>query len=91
MSTGEVIRVRAAMKPISTLSKPLDTIDTATGEAAKAIYSAPTSAPSRQRASSPRRWSRCPSPTWCWEKFGGDSVVELRRNVDGYLGALAVR
>jgi chorismate synthase len=37
MSTGEVLRVRAAMKPISTVPKSLDTIDMSTGEAAKAI------------------------------------------------------
>src|SRR5947209_4931497 len=37
MSTGEVLRVRAAMKPISTVPRALDTVDVATGEAAKAL------------------------------------------------------
>ena len=37
MTTGEVLRVRAAMKPISTVPRALRTVDTATGEAAVAI------------------------------------------------------
>ncbi len=91
MSTGEVLRVRAAMKPISSLTKPLATIDTETGEAAKAIA---------------QRSDVCAVPAagvvaeamvalvladLALEKFGGDSVDELRRNAQGYLAALAVR
>ena len=44
-----------------------------------------------RRASSWRRWSRSCSPTPSLEKFGGDSVAETRRNVQGYLDALTVR
>jgi chorismate synthase len=90
MSTGEVLRVRAAMKPISTVPRALDTIDVATGEAAKAIN---------------QRSDVCAVPAAgvvaeamvalvladaVLEKFGGDSLGEVRRNVRGYLDALVV-
>jgi len=91
MSTGEVLRVRAAMKPISTLSRPLATVDVATGNPATAIA---------------QRSDVCAVPAAgvvaeamvalvlaeaVAEKFGGDSVPETRRNLAGYLGALSVR
>ena len=91
MTTGEILRVRAAMKPISTLSRPLSTIDVRTGEPAKAIA---------------QRSDVCAVPAAgvvaehmvaliladaLLEKFGGDSVAETRRNVDGYLAALVIR
>ena len=91
MSTGEVLRVRAAMKPISTVPRALDTIDVASGEAAKAIN---------------QRSDVCAVPAAgvvaeamvalvladaVLEKFGGDAVAETKRNVDGYLAALSVR
>jgi chorismate synthase len=85
MSTGDPLRVRAAMKPISTVPRALDTVDTATGEPAKAIN---------------QRSDVCAVPAAgvvaeamvalvladaLVEKFGGDSVAETRRNVTGYL------
>jgi chorismate synthase len=88
MSTGEVLRVRAAMKPISTVPKSLDTIDMSTGEAAKAIN---------------QRSDVCAVPAAgviaeamvalvlaeaVLEKFGGDSVSETKRNVASYLANL---
>ena len=91
MSTGEVLRVRAAMKPISTVPRALDTVDVVTGEAAKAIN---------------QRSDVCAVPAAgvvaeamvalvladaLAEKFGGDSVTELKRNIDGYLAAMTVR
>jgi len=91
MSTGEPLRVRAAMKPISTLSRPLSTVDVATGEPAKAIA---------------QRSDVCAVPAAgivaeavvalvladaVLEKFGGDAVSETRRNVTSYLDALAIR
>ncbi len=91
MTTGEVLRVRAAMKPISTIPRALDTVDTSTGEAAKAIN---------------QRSDVCAVPAAgvvaeamvalvladaVLEKFGGDSVPETRRNVNGYLDALSIR
>lgn len=91
MSTGELLRVRAAMKPISTVPRALDTVDVATGEPAKAIN---------------QRSDVCAVPAAgvvaeamvalvladaVLEKFGGDSVPETRRNVTSYLESLAVR
>lgn len=91
MSTGEVLRVRAAMKPISTIPRALRTVDVATGEEAKAIN---------------QRSDVCAVPALgvvaeamvmlvladaVLEKFGGDSVAELRRNRDSYLDTLAIR
>jgi len=88
MSTGEILRVRAAMKPISTVPRALRTIDVATGEAAVAHH---------------QRSDVCAVPAAgivaeamvalvladvALEKFGGDSVTETRRNVQGYLSSL---
>jgi chorismate synthase len=85
MSNGEILRVRAAMKPISTVPKALDTIDVATGEPAKAIN---------------QRSDVCAVPAAgvvaeamvalvladaVLEKFGGDSVTETRRNFESYM------
>jgi chorismate synthase len=91
MSTGEPLRVRIAMKPISTVPKALDTIDVATKEAAKAIN---------------QRSDVCAVPAAgvvgeamlalvladaLLEKFGGDSLQEVQRNIQGYLTALNIR
>jgi len=91
MSNGEILRVRAAMKPISTVPKALDTIDVKTGEAAKAIN---------------QRSDVCAVPASgivaeamvalvladaVLEKFGGDSVSETRRNYLAYLAALEIK
>lgn len=91
MTTGEVLRVRAAMKPISTVPRALRTVDTATGEAAVAIN---------------QRSDVCAVPAAgvvaeamvalvladaVIEKFGGDSVAETRRNAQAYLSRLAER
>jgi len=91
MSTGEVLRVRAAMKPISTVPRALATIDVATGEKAVAIN---------------QRSDVCAVPAAgvvaeamvalvlaeaVLEKFGGDSIDETRRNVASYLARLTER
>ncbi len=88
MSTGDVLRVRAAMKPIATVPRALATVDVATGEDARAHH---------------QRSDVCAVPAAgvvaeamvalvlaeaLVEKFGGDSVPETRRNVEGYLDAL---
>ncbi|NHN55027.1 chorismate synthase [Calidifontibacter sp. DB0510] len=88
MSTGEPLRVRAAMKPISTVPRALRTVDVATGEAATAIH---------------QRSDVCAVPAAgvvaeamvalvladaCLEKFGGDSVAESARNLQGYLASI---
>ncbi|MDQ1742616.1 MAG: chorismate synthase [Pseudonocardiales bacterium] len=91
MSTGEVLRVRAAMKPISTVPRALATVDVATGEPAVAIN---------------QRSDVCAVPAAgvvaeamvalvlaqaVLEKFGGDSIGETRRNVRAYLDRLTER
>ncbi|HLN77082.1 MAG TPA: chorismate synthase [Nocardioidaceae bacterium] len=88
MSTGERLRVRAAMKPIATVPRALRTIDVATGVEAVAHH---------------QRSDVCAVPAAgivaeamvalvlaeaVLEKFGGDSVGETRRNVEGYLSSL---
>ena len=89
MSTGQPIRIRAAMKPFSTVPRPLATVDLATGRAAQAIK---------------QRTDVCAVPAGgvvgeavvafeladaVLEKFGGDSLPETRRNLEGYLETIA--
>jgi chorismate synthase len=91
MSTGEVLRVRAAMKPIATVPRALKTVDLATGEESVAHH---------------QRSDVCAVPAAgivaeamvalvladaVLEKFGGDSVQETRRNVQSYLDTLRFR
>jgi len=91
MSNGEILRVRAAMKPISTVPKALDTVDVKTGEAAKAIN---------------QRSDVCAVPAAgvvaeamvalvlaeaVLEKFGGDSVGETKRNFESYIAHLSIK
>jgi chorismate synthase len=91
MSTGEALRVRAAMKPIATVPKALRTVDVATGEATVAHH---------------QRSDVCAVPAAgivaeamvalvladaVVEKFGGDSVQETRRNAESYLDTLRFR
>jgi chorismate synthase len=88
MSTGQPIRMRAAMKPFSTVPKPLATVDLSTGLKAQAI---------RQRT------DVCAVPAGAvvgeaavafvlaeamLEKFGGDSLPETSRNLESYLAAV---
>ena len=63
MSTGEPLRVRAAMKPISTVPRALDTSTSPPASRPAPSTSAATSAPCRRPGWSPRRWSRSCSPT----------------------------
>lgn len=84
MSTGEPLVLRAAMKPISTLMAPLATVDLASGDAAKAQSerSDVTAVPAMgviAEAMTALVLGRA-----MVEKFGGDSLSEMRRNVDGY-------
>jgi chorismate synthase len=90
MSTGEVLRVRAAMKPISTVPRALDTIDTSTGEPAKAINqrSDATAVPAAGVVA--EAMVALVLAEAAIEKFGGDSVEEMRRNAESYLKALVI-
>ncbi len=91
MTNGQPLRVRAAMKPISTVPRALSTIDMATGEQAAAIH---------------QRSDVCAVPAAgvvleamvalvlaraALQKFGGDSLTETRTNLDAYLRAVAER
>ncbi|WP_299058078.1 chorismate synthase [uncultured Nocardioides sp.] len=91
MTTGEVLRVRAAMKPIATVPRALRTVDVATGEETVAHH---------------QRSDVCAVPAAgivaeamvalvvadaALEKFGGDSLGETRRNAESYLAALRYR
>jgi chorismate synthase len=90
MTNGEVLRVRAAMKPISTVPRALDTIDVATGEPAKAINqrSDATAVPaSGVVAEAMVALVLADAVT---EKFGGDSVAETQRNAESYLKSLVI-
>ena len=88
MSTGQTVRVRAAMKPFSTVPKPLATVDLSTGRPEVAIT---------------QRTDVCAVPAGAvvgeatvafvlaqaaLEKFGGDSLPETRRNLDGFVAGL---
>ncbi|MBV9208407.1 MAG: chorismate synthase, partial [Actinobacteria bacterium] len=90
MSTGEPIRLRAAMKPISTVPRALDTIDTSTREPAKAINqrSDVTAVPAAGVVA--EAMVALVLAEAAVEKFGGDSVEEMRRNAESYVKALVV-
>lgn len=91
MTIGEVVRVRAAMKPIATVPRALRTVDVSTGEEAVAHH---------------QRSDVCAVPAAgivaeamvalvvaeaVLEKFGGDSVAETRRNYESYVANLSFR
>ena len=90
MSTGEVIRLRVAMKPISTVPRALDTVDVQTGEPAKAINqrSDATAVPAAGVVA--EAMVALVLAEAAIEKFGGDSVDEMRRNAESYLKALVI-
>jgi len=90
MSTGEPLRVRVAMKPISTVPRALATVDVATGEAAKAINqrSDVTAVPAAGVVA--EAMVALVLGDAATEKFGGDSVPEIRRNLRGYLDSLVI-
>jgi chorismate synthase len=91
ISTGELLRVRAAMKPISTVPRALDTVDVATGEPAKAINqrSDVTAVPAAGVVA--EAMAALVLADAAAEKFGGDSVAEARRNLRGYLDTLVIK
>jgi chorismate synthase len=90
MSTGEVLRVRAAMKPISTVPRALATVDVVTREPAKAINqrSDVTAVPAAGVVA--EAMVALVLAEAALEKFGGDSVSETRRNMEGYVKSLVI-
>lgn len=88
MSNGEVLRVRAAMKPISTVPRALRTIDTSTGEEATAQHQRSDVCAVPPAAVVAEAMVALALAQSALEKFGGDSVDEVRRNVEAYLAAI---
>lgn len=91
MTTGEPLVVRVAMKPIATLMTPLQTVDLRTGAAAQAQSE-------RSDVTAVPAMGVIAEALVCLvladavlEKFGGDSLLELRRNVEGYQQQLRAR
>jgi chorismate synthase len=91
MTTGDPLRVRAAMKPISTIPKALDTIDVTTGEAAKAINQRSDVTAVPAAAVVAEAMVALVLADAALEKFGGDSVEETTRNLQGYLSSLTIK
>ena len=91
MSTGEVLRVRAAMKPISTVPRALSTVDVVTGEPAVAINQRSDVCAVPPAGVVAEAMVTLVLAEAAVEKFGGDSVPELRRNAHSYLENLTVR
>ena len=91
MTSGEPLVLRVAMKPISTLMRPLGTIDTRTGEAAEAVAerSDVTAVPAMGVIA--EAMAALVLADAMVEKFGGDSMTELHRNLDAYLAHVAGR
>jgi chorismate synthase len=91
MTTGEPLVVRVAMKPISTLMRPLGTVDVATGEPAAAVAerSDVTAVPA-MGVIAEGMLALVLADAFV-EKFGGDSLGEMKRNYDAYLSHVAAR
>ena len=85
MSTGEVLRVRVAMKPIATVPRALRTIDTSTGEAAVAHHQRSDVCAVPAAGVVAEAMAALVLAEAALEKFGGDSVAETRRNAESYL------
>jgi chorismate synthase len=88
MSTGTVLRVRAGMKPIATVPRALRTVDVATGEAAEAHHQRSDVCAVPAAGVVAEAMVALVLANAVLEKFGGDSVEETRRNLDGYLAAI---
>jgi chorismate synthase len=91
ITTGEPLVIRVAMKPISTLMSPLPTVDLATGSAASAQSerSDVTAVPAMGVIA--EALTAFVLADAMLEKFGGDSLAEMRRNFDGYIASLGAR
>jgi chorismate synthase len=91
MTNGEVVRVRAAMKPISTVPRALATVDTETLEPAVAINQRSDACAVPRGSVVMEAMVALVLADAVLEKFGGDSVPETRRNVASYLDSLRIR
>ena len=84
MSTGEALRVRAAMKPISTVPKALSTVDVETGEAATAISQRSDACAVPASGVVAEAMVALVLAEAVLEKFGGDHVTETARNIESF-------
>ena len=91
MSTGEPLRVRAAMKPIATIPRALQTLDTSTGAPAVAHHQRSDVCAVPAAGVVAEAMVALVLANAALEKFGGDSVAETRRNCQGYLADVAER
>jgi chorismate synthase len=91
MTTGEMLRVRAAMKPISTVPRALKTVDVATGEEAVAISQRSDACAVPAAGVIAEAMVALVLAEAFLEKFGGDSVAETRRNYESYMSHLSIR
>jgi chorismate synthase len=91
ITTGEPLRVRAAMKPISSLNRALQTVDVTTGAPATAINQRSDVCAVPAAAVVAEAMVALVLAEAATEKFGGDSLTEIRRNVSSYLDALIIR
>jgi chorismate synthase len=90
MTTGEPLRIRAAMKPISTVPKALKTIDTSTMEAAKAHHQRSDVCAVPAAGVVAEAMVALVMADFVLEKFGGDSAIETARNLQNYLTSLSI-
>ncbi|MBR6459895.1 MAG: chorismate synthase, partial [Actinomycetaceae bacterium] len=88
MSNGEVICVRFAVKPISTVPRALQTIDTDTGEAATALHQRSDTTAIVPAAVVGEAMAALVLAEALCAKTGGDSVEEMKRNLDAYLASI---
>ncbi|WP_129310278.1 chorismate synthase [Streptomyces sp. L2] len=91
LSTGELLRVRAAMKPIATVPRALRTVDVTTGEEAQAHHQRSDVSAVPAAGIVAEAMVALVLADAVAEKFGGDSVPETRRNVRSYLDNLSIR
>ncbi len=88
MTTGGAVVMRAAMKPLSSLRRPLDSVDTRTGEPAKAVRErSDVCAVPAAAVVGEAMVALVLADAWI-EKFGGDSLSDMRANVESYLARL---
>jgi chorismate synthase len=91
MTNGEILRVSAAMKPISTVPRALATIDVKTGEAAKAHHERSDVCAVPAAGIVAEAMVALVLADAALEKFGGDSVEEVARNLSGYLSSMVIK
>lgn len=88
MTTGQPLRVRAAMKPLSSLTQPLRTVDVASGEPAEAITQRSDTCAVPRAGIVAEAVVVLEIANTLLEKTGGDSLDEVRRNLDAYVATL---